>query len=96
MTSVYKCRIDGATATTPTYDCNNRKNCITLSGLFYCQVGYHLTKNIHRNSAKTFRKEFVLKYLSLMTVGECVMVLRSEGEQEVREGRERWSPGTWS
>ena len=38
-TSVYKCRIDRPTATTAIYDCNNRKNCITLSGLLYCQKG---------------------------------------------------------
>ena len=78
MTSVYNCRIDGATATNISYDCNNRKNCITLSGLLYCQVVSYLqlTNNITETKTKTLRKEFAIKYLSHTTAGEFVMVLK--------------------
>ena len=53
MTSVYKCGIDGATTTNITHDCNNRKNCITLSGLFYCQV---VSDNYRKKSSPNSQK----------------------------------------
>ena len=36
ITSVYSCQFNSTA--NETYDCTDRRNCISITGLFYCQV----------------------------------------------------------
>ena len=90
ITSMYDCAFDDrnvAAAADETYDCTDKRNCITLQGLFHCRRGrcakikwpWHCERRCRSVSTDVHRHNVLLLAGDRMVAANCKAAVRNKG-----------------